>query len=81
MNNRIYNKLYVNKNSSEGSEKILLGYQYDKKELTLKKDDSTIFHIPYYTAPIPLHNSKLIESGAIGGAFPAVADRIFKNKI
>jgi hypothetical protein len=80
MNNRIYNKLYVNKNREEGSEKLLLGYQTDLKEIVLKKDTETYFHIPPYTDSVLLTDSNLIANGATGGSFPAVSDRIFKSK-
>jgi hypothetical protein len=80
MSDRIYNKLYVNRNRDEGSEKILLGYQHDGKELILKADKETYFHIPFYTKPISLKDSSLIVDGATGGPFPAASDRIFKNR-
>jgi hypothetical protein len=80
MNKRIYNKLYVNKNREEGSEKILLGYQHNIKEIRLKKNEETYFHIPYYTNPISIHSTSLIVDGATGGPFPAASDRIFKSQ-
>lgn len=80
MNKRIYNKLYLNKNREEGSEKILLGYQHNTKEMRLKKNETTYFHIPYYTKPISIHDTSLITDGATGGPFPAASDRIFKSQ-
>lgn len=80
MNSRVYNKLYVNTNRDEGSEKLLLGYQHDGKELVLKANQTTYFHIPYYTDPIRLTDSSLIADGATAGPFPAASDRIFKSK-
>ena len=80
MSDRIYNKLYVNRNREEGSEKILLGYQHDGKELILKADQETYFHVPFYTKPVSLKDSSLIVDGATGGPFPATSDRIFKNR-
>ena len=80
MSDRIYNKLYVNRNREEGYEKILLGYQHDGKELVLKADQETYFHIPFYTTPVALKDSSLIIDGATGGPFPAASDRIFKNR-
>lgn len=80
MNNRSYNKLYVNKNREEGSEKLLLGYQFDSKEVILNKDQETYFHIPTYTQPLRLRESSLLLDGAIGGPFPAASDRIFKSR-
>jgi hypothetical protein len=80
MNNREYNKIFVNRNREEGSEKLMLGYLLNSRELTLKKDSTTEFNIPYYTDPISISQSTLIASGAVGGPFPAASDRIFKSK-
>ena len=80
MSTRDYNKLYVNTNRSEGSEKILLGYQNDARDTFLKKDVETYFHIPSYTKPISLLESSLITDGATGGPFPAASDRILKDR-
>jgi len=80
MSDRFYNKLLINTNRSEGSEKILLGYQHSAKELILKKDVETYFHIPQYTDPIALKDTSLILDGAVGASYPAAADRIFKNQ-
>lgn len=80
MNPRIYNKLYVNKNRTEGSDKVLLGYRYNEREITFKKDTETYFHVPVYATSIELAKSSLIENGAIAGTFPAASDRIFKSQ-
>lgn len=79
MSTRKYNKIYVHSDREEGSEKILLGYEDDTKELILKKNTETIFNIPYYTKTIKLATSTLIQDGATAGYFPAASDRIFKN--
>ena len=80
MNNRTYNKLYINKNREGISENLVFGYQHDQKEIILKKDQETYFHIPAYTPAIKLTDTDLIANGAAAGAFPAAADRIFKSK-
>lgn len=80
MSSRNYNKLYVHTDREEGSEKLLLGYQNDTRELVLAKDSETFFHIPFYTKTIKLVDSTLIQDGATGGPFPAASDRIFKNR-
>jgi hypothetical protein len=80
MSDRFYNKLLINTNRSEGSQQLLLGYQHDSKELILKKDKETYFHVPYYTEPIALKDTSLILDGAVGASYPAAADRIFKNQ-
>ena len=80
MNPRDYNKLYTHTNRTDGSEKLLLGYQHDSREIVLKKDTETYFHVPYFTSPISLNESSLVLNGAVGGPFPAASDRIFKNR-
>jgi hypothetical protein len=80
MSSRAYNKLFVNRNREEGSEKLALGYLANSQELVFAKDQITEFNIPYYTEPININHSGLTESGATGGPFPAAADRIFKSK-
>lgn len=80
MDKRTYNKIFVNKNRDEGSEKLALGYKYNAHEIVLKKDQETYFHVPYFISPVLLGAGSLIEDGATGGPFPAAADRIFKNK-
>lgn len=80
MNNRTYNKLYINKNREGTSENLTFGYQHDQKEIVFKKDQETYFHIPVYTTPVKLSETNLIANGAASGAFPAAADKIFKSK-
>ena len=80
MSSRDYNKLYVHTDREEGSEKILLGYKHDGREFILYKDAETSFHIPAYTNSVKIADSSLIQDGATGGHFPAVSDRIFKNR-
>lgn len=80
MSIRNYNKLYVNTDREEGSEKILLGYENDTKELILSKNQETIFHIPYYTKTVNLATCTLIQDGATAGTYPAASDRIYKNR-
>lgn len=80
MNQRSYNKLYVNKNREDGSEGIFLGYQNDENEIVLYKDEETYFHVPAYTEHLRLVDTDLISNGAVGGGFPAASDRIFKSQ-
>lgn len=80
MDKRNYNKLFVHKNRKEGSEKILLGYKYNAKDLILEKDKETTFHVPYFVTPQTLTEASLIQDGATAGPFPAAADRILKNR-
>lgn len=79
MNTRKYNKIYVNTDREEGSEKILLGYENNTKEILLAKNTETVFNVPFYTQAVSLVDSTLIQDGATAGPFPAAADRIFKN--
>ena len=80
MNERVYNKLFLNKNNAKGSASFLLGYKQDEKEIILAKDTDTYFHIPGFSTALSLVDSDLILNGAVGGPFPAAADRIFKNQ-
>lgn len=77
---RLYNKLYVDRNREDGIQNILLGYKHDKKEIVLHKDTETYFHVPVLSEPIRLVDSNLVEGGAVGGPFPAASDRIYKNQ-
>lgn len=79
MSVRKYNKIYSKSDRKEGSEKIILGYQNDLREISFKKDAETIFHVPFYTKILNLNDSNLIANGAVPGPFPAASDRIFKN--
>lgn len=79
MSSRNYNKLYVHTDREEGSEKLLLGYQDDTREVILFKDTETSFHVPFYSNPVKITDSTLIRDGATAGPFPAASDRIFKN--
>ena len=78
--NRNYNKLYIKKNDELGSEQLVLGYQSNLTELILEKDKTTPFFVPFFVPAFNLKDSKLIESGAFGGSFPAASDRIYKNE-
>jgi hypothetical protein len=80
MKPRLYNKLYVNTNRADGSEKVMMGYRHNQKEIIFKKDRETYFHVPIYASPVALAESRLIENGATAGTFPAAADRIFKSQ-
>jgi len=80
MSARNYNKIYVHTDREEGSEKLLLGYQNNTKEIILAKDQTTYFHVPFYTTPVKLSESSLIKEGATAGSFPAASDRIFQNR-
>jgi hypothetical protein len=79
MSARNYNKLYVPSNKNN-SEKIWMGYQQDTQDIILNKDKETYFHVPFFTTPLKLVDSSLISDGAVGGAFPAASDRIWKNQ-
>ena len=79
MSIRNYNKLYVHTDREEGSDKILLGYRNDTREVVLYKDTHTLLHVPFFTSPVNLNDSNLVNNGATAGPFPAASDRIFKN--
>jgi len=77
---RSYNKFYIQNNRTEGPEKIVLGYFGSDKEILLKSDEQTSFHVPYFISDIPLSDSNLYADGATAGPFPAAADKIFENR-
>jgi hypothetical protein len=77
---RQYNKIFTGTNQTEGYDKIYLGYEGNTTEITLKKDKTTFFHMPFFATPQKLTNSSLIADGAVPGIIPALSDRIFKKQ-
>ena len=74
-----YYKLYSGANQQDPSaDKIHLGYQADSVEVIFRKDTTTYFHVPYFTAITTIQSSTLITDGAVAGPIPAMADRIMK---
>ena len=76
---RKYYKLFTGTNQEEGYDKIHLGYEGNTTEITLKKDQTTYFHMPFFAQPEPIALSTLIADGATPGPIPALADRVFKK--
>lgn len=76
---RKYYKIFTGTNQAEGYDKIHLGYEADTTEITLKKDQTTFFHMPFFAQPQTLIDSTLIADGATPGPIPALADRIYKK--
>lgn len=76
---RTYYKLHTGTNQEDGYDKIYLGYQASNTEIVLKKDQTTYFHIPYFTQTTNISSTTLIKDGATPGPVPALADRIFKK--
>jgi len=76
---RYYYKLHTGTNQEDGYDKIYLGYQAQNTELTLKKDSTTYFHIPFFTEVQNISSTSLIKDGATPGPIPALADKIFKK--
>ena len=82
MNNiqqRDYYKIFTGTNQTDGYDKIHLGYEAQTSEITLKKDDTTFFHVPFFASVQNLNDSSLAADGAIPGPIPALADRIYKK--
>jgi hypothetical protein len=77
---RNYYKIFTGTNQEQGYDKIHLGYESDSLEVTLKKDENTYFHVPYFSESQLISNSSLIKDGAISGPIPAFSDRIFKKQ-
>lgn len=77
---RNYYKIFTGTNQADGTEKVHLGYEGSTSEVTLKKDNYTYFHIPFFAESQLLVDSTLIGDGAIPGPIPAMADRIYKKQ-
>ena len=76
---RKYYKLFTGTNQSEGHDKIHFGYEADTTEITLKKDQTTYFHMPFFADTQNLSASSLIADGGTPGPIPALSDRILKK--
>lgn len=76
---RKYYKIFTGSNQADGYEKVHLGYEATTTEITLKKDYTTYFHVPFFADITPIQNTTLIADGAIPGPIPALADRIYKK--
>lgn len=77
---RNYYKIFTGSNQTDGYEKVNLGYEGSTSEITLKKDNNTYFHVPFFAEVQKLTESTLIGDGAIPGPIPAMADRILKKQ-
>jgi hypothetical protein len=77
---RNYYKIFTGTNQNDGYDKVYLGYEGYTSEIVLKRDRVTYFHIPFFAQTQPLNDSALVANGAIPGAIPALADRIFKKQ-
>lgn len=76
---RDYYRIFTGSNQSDGYDKIHLGYEAKTTDITLKKNATTYFHMPFFANSIPIEQSSLIADGGIPGPIPALADRIFKR--
>jgi len=79
-NQRNYYKIFSGSNQSGGHDKLHLGYESETTEITFKKDQTTFFHIPFFTKIKDLVPNQIIGDGAIPGPIPAMADRIFQKQ-
>jgi len=78
---RKYYKIFTGTEQQNGFENIFLGYEARTTEQILNKDDHTVFHFPYFAATTPISSSGLIEDGATAGPIPALADRVYSNRM
>ena len=78
VNNRSYQKLFVDSQKEGGYENIFLGYDSSAIQIKFAPDKITYFHYPN-TSTIPLSTSGLIECGATPGLTPYRADKIWKK--
>ena len=77
---RNYYKLFTGSNQTGGHDNIFLGYEAKTTEITLYKDTTTFFHMPFFANTQNLLDSTLGADGAFPGPIPAMADRIFKKQ-
>jgi len=77
---RDYYRIFSGGNQKEGYNNLYLGYESKTTEIYLKKNTSTYFHVPFFSASIPLQQSSLIGDGATPGSIPILADRIFQKQ-
>lgn len=79
---REYNTVFMGNNlDSDYYNKPLLTYQSCKKQITLKADNTTYFHYPFNASRSILTAVDFIGAGAIAGASPERADRIWKSQV
>lgn len=79
-NQRNYYKIFSGSNQSGGYDKLHLGYQSETTEIAFRKDETTFFHIPFFSEIKNLIPEQIIGDGAIPGPIPAMADRIFQKQ-
>jgi hypothetical protein len=77
---RKYYKIFTGTNQEEGYDKIHLGYEAETFEIVFKKDNTTFFHVPYFSTIQNILTSSLVSEGVTAGPIPALSDRIFKKK-
>jgi len=73
---KIYNKILNQRSGNDGG--LFLGYKSNSIEYVLKKDQTSFFHIPFFSSTLSIHDSTLIADGAVGGPIPAMADRVMR---
>lgn len=76
MKNREYNKLFLGANEDQGKDRVSLTYSVSSKQFVFYTDVDNTFKYPEYATTMDLSATSLINDGAFGGTYPAVADRI-----
>lgn len=74
---RTYTRVFSNNNQVENYSNIHLGFSSGTKELVFKTNHNSFFHYPLQADPLPISQANLIEAGALPGATPYLADKIF----
>lgn len=80
---REYTSINIGPGDQAGYENMYLSYNDYTRELVLKSDEITYFHMPPSMYPydrLNVADSGLIESGAIAGDQPLKSDKIFKKR-
>jgi len=75
-----YNKIYTGLNTTDGYDKVYLGYKGSEISKVFTKDKDTYFHFPVSATNIALAGSTLVKAGALGGSSPVRSDRLFVKK-
>lgn len=76
-----YDKIFTSTRQIKGDEGISLGYNTFNSSIEFPSNKITYFHLPQSLYPydhLSIHDSKLVEAGAIAGNDPVYSDKIFK---
>ena len=79
---REYHKLHTGSFQEFGDDSICMSHTSSVKEINMKSDAVTYFHVPRSFEPytqLNINDSTFVKAGAIAGDTPLKSDKIFKN--